>query len=68
MHMLRWMSRHRRKDQDLNNDNRYRVGVAPIAEKLMQHRLRWFEHVQRRSPDAPVHSRRLKHADNVKIG
>jgi hypothetical protein len=42
--------------------------VASIAEKLVQHRLRWFEHIQRRPPDVPVHSGRLKRADNVKRG
>jgi hypothetical protein len=40
--------------------------VAPIEEKLIQHRLRWFGHVQWRPPEAPVHSGVLKRADNVK--
>ena len=44
------------------------VGVAPIEEKLVQHRLRWFGHIQRRPPEAPVHSGRLKCAENVKRG
>jgi hypothetical protein len=39
-----------------NEDIRDRVGVAPIEEKLVQHRLRWFGHVQRRPPEAPVRS------------
>ena len=50
------------------DDIRDRVGVAPIEEKLVQHRLRWFGHIQHRPPEAPVHSRRLKHAGNVKRG
>jgi len=30
------------------------VGVAPIVEKLVENRLRWFEHVERRPVDAVV--------------
>ena len=45
-----------------------RVGVAPIEEKLVQHRLRWFGYIQRMPPKAPVYSGRLKRADNVKRG
>jgi hypothetical protein len=33
-----------------------RLGATPVEEKLMQHRLRWFGHIQRRSAEAPVHS------------
>ena len=68
MRMLRWMCGHTRKDRVRNDDIRDRVGVAPIEEKLVQHRLRWFGHIQRRPPEAPVHSGRLKHAENVKRG
>jgi hypothetical protein len=35
---------------------------------LIQHRLRWFGYVQRRSPEASVRSGVLKRADNVKSG
>jgi hypothetical protein len=42
--------------------------VALIEEKLIQHRLRWFGHIQRRPPEASVHSGVLKQADNVKSG
>ena len=66
--MLRWMCGHTRKDRVRNDDIRDRVGVAPIEEKLVQHRLRWFGHIQRRPPEAPVHSGRLKRAENVKRG
>jgi len=45
---------------------RDRVGVAPIEEKLTQHRLRWFGHVQRRPPEAPVRNGVLDRVDNVK--
>ena len=62
------MCGHTRKDRVRNDDIRDRAGVAPIEEKLVQHRLRWFEHIQRRPPEAPVHSGRLKRAENVKKG
>ena len=68
MRMLRWMCGHTRKDRVRNDDIRDRVGVAPIEEKLVQHRLRWFGHIQRRPPEAPVHSGRLTRAENVKRG
>jgi hypothetical protein len=68
MRMLRWMCGHTRRDRFQNDDIRDRVGVAPIKEKLVQHRLRWFGHIQRGPPDAPVRSERLKRADNVKRG
>jgi hypothetical protein len=66
--MLRWCCGHTRRDRVWNDDIRDRVGVAPIEEKLIQHRLRWFGHVQRRPPEAPVRSGILKRADNVKSG
>jgi hypothetical protein len=62
MHMLRWICGHTRKDRVRNDDIGDKVGVAPIAEKLVQHHLRWFRHIQRRL----VHNERLKCADNVK--
>ena len=68
MHMLRLMCGHTRKDRVRNDDIRDRVGVAPIEEKLVQHRVRWFGHIQRRPPEAPVHSGWLKRAENVKKG
>ncbi len=68
MRMLRWMCDHTRNDRVMNDDIRDRVGVAPIEEKLVQHRLRWFGHIQRRPPEALVHSGRLKRAENVKRG
>ena len=39
--------------------------MAPIEEKLTKHRLRWFGHVQRRPPEAPVRSGFLKRVNNV---
>src|SRR5664279_4150873 len=60
MRMLTWICGHTRRDQVQNDDIRERVGVAPIEEKIVQHRLRWFGHIQRRPPEAPVHSGRIK--------
>ncbi|KAG2655210.1 hypothetical protein PVAP13_1NG546001 [Panicum virgatum] len=68
MRMLRWFCGHTRRDRVRNEAIRDRVGVAPIEEKLTQHRLRWFGHVQRRSPEAPVRSGVLERSDNVKRG
>ena len=66
MRMLRWFVGHIRRDRVRNEDIRDRVGVAPIEEKLIQQRLRWFGHVQRRPPEAPVRSGVLKRVDSVK--
>ena len=68
MRMLRWICGHTRMDRVRNDDIRDRLGIAPIEEKLIQHRLRWFGHVQRRPPEAPVHSGILKHDDNMRRG
>jgi hypothetical protein len=54
MRMLRWICGHTRMDRVRNDDIRDRLGVAPIEEKLVQHQLRWFGHVQRRFSEAPV--------------
>ena len=54
--MLRWICGHTRRDRVRNDDIRDRLGLAPIEEKLVQHWLRWFGHVRRRPPEAPVRS------------
>jgi hypothetical protein len=41
-----------------------RSGVALVEEKLMQHHLRWFEHIQRRPVEAPVRSGVIRRIDN----
>jgi hypothetical protein len=66
--MLRWFCGHTRRDRVRNEEIRDSVGVAHIEKKLIQHRLRWFGHVQRRPPEVPVRSRVLKRGDNVKRG
>ena len=64
--MLRWFCGHTRRDRIRNEAIREMVRVTPIEEKPTQHRLRWFEHVQRRPPEAPVRSGVLKRVDKVK--
>jgi hypothetical protein len=66
--MLLWFCGHTRRDRVRNEVIREKVRVAPIEEKLTQHRLRWFGHIQRRSSEAPVRSGVLKRVDKVKRG
>ena len=68
MCMLCWFCGHTRRDRVQNEDIRDRVGVAPIEEKLIQHRFRWFRYVQRRPPEVLVCSALLKRVDNIKRG
>ena len=42
--------------------------MASIEEKFIQHRLRWFEHVQRSPPEASVRNGVLERVYNVKRG
>jgi len=52
--MLRWMSGKTRHDRIKNDTIREQVGVAPIVEKLVENRLRWFGHIERRPVEAVV--------------
>jgi hypothetical protein len=40
--------------------------VAPVEEKLVQHRLRWFGHIQWRPTEAPVRSGVIRRSSNAK--
>jgi hypothetical protein len=68
MRMLRWICSHPRRDQIRNNDIRERLEVAPVEEKLMQHRLRWFGHMQQRPAVAPIHNGVIRRTSNKKRG
>ncbi|XP_070023328.1 uncharacterized protein [Nicotiana sylvestris] len=54
MLMWMWMCGHTRMDNIRNDDIREMVHISPIDDKKREARLKWFGHVQRRSPDAPV--------------
>jgi hypothetical protein len=68
MRMLRWICGHTKKDRIRNDDIRDKLGVAPIQEKLVEHRLRWFGHIQRRLPEASVRSGILSRPENIRRG
>lgn len=56
MRMLRWMCGHAIKDEIRNEGICDKVGVTLIEEKLVQHRLMWFGHIQRRPAEALVNN------------
>jgi hypothetical protein len=66
--MLRWICGHIRRDRVRNDDIREILGVAPVEEKLVQHRLTWFGHIQRSPAEAPIHNGVIRRTDNVKRG
>jgi hypothetical protein len=68
MRMLCLICGHTRKDRIRNDDIWDKLGVALIQEKLVQHRLRWFGHIQRRPPEAPVRSGILSRHENTRRG
>jgi hypothetical protein len=39
-----------------------------LKKKLIEHRLRWFGHVNRRSPEAQIHIGIIRRDNNVKRG
>jgi len=59
------MSGKTRHDRIRNDTIRERVGVAPIVEKLVENRLRWFGHVETRLVDAVV--RRVDQMDESQV-
>jgi hypothetical protein len=68
MRMLCWICGHTILDRVRNDDIRHRLGVAPIEENLIQHRLRWFGHVHQRPTEVPVHRGIIRRDNNVKRG
>ncbi|XP_026451240.1 uncharacterized protein LOC113351475 [Papaver somniferum] len=63
MRMLRWACGHMSHDRIRNEYVRKKLMVATIKEMLAQHWLRWFGHLQRRPPDAPVRVGRIMRAE-----
>jgi hypothetical protein len=47
-------------------DIRERLGVAPVKEKLVQHCLRWFRHMQRMHAEAPIRNWVIRRTGNKK--
>jgi hypothetical protein len=68
MRMLRWICGNIRRDRVRNDDIRERLGVASVEEKLVQHRLRWFGHIQQSPAEAPVRSGVIRRSGNEKRG
>jgi hypothetical protein len=67
MRMLRWICA-TQGDRVENDDIRERLRVVLAEEKLVQHHLRWFGHIQRRSTEAPIHNGVIRQTGNVKRG
>jgi hypothetical protein len=68
MRMLRWICGSTRRDRVRNDDIHERLGVAPVEEKLVQHRSKWFEHIQQRPAETPVRSGVIRRSGNEKRG
>jgi hypothetical protein len=66
MQMLCWICGHTRKDRIRNDDIKDKLRVASIKEKLVQHRLRWFGHIQQRPPETPIRNGILSRPENNK--
>jgi hypothetical protein len=64
--MLRWICGHTRRDRVQIDDIHERPGVAPVEEKLVQHRLRWFGHMQRRPGEASIRNGVIRRTSNKK--
>jgi hypothetical protein len=66
--MLRWICGYTRRDRVRDDDIRERLGVALVEEKLVQHHLRWFGHIQRRPAEAPICNGVIRRTGNKKRG
>jgi hypothetical protein len=54
--------------KDRNDDVWDKLGVAPIQEKLVQHHLQWFGHIQQKPPEASVRNGILSPPENIRRG
>ena len=61
MRMLIWMCGKIRMDKVRNKNIRQLVRLAPIEDKMRENCLLWFDHIGRRSRDAPI--RRVEKID-----
>jgi hypothetical protein len=68
MRMLSWICGHKMRDWIKNDDIRDKFRVTPIQEKLVQYRLWWFGHIQRRSPETLVRNDILSRLENTRRG
>jgi hypothetical protein len=69
MLMPRWICGNARRDWIRNDDMHERLEVAPVEEKkLVQHRLRWFRHIQWRPAETPFHNGVIGWTGNEKRG
>jgi hypothetical protein len=59
---------HTRRDRVRNDDIREILGMTSVEEKLMQHRLRWFEHIQWRHVEASIRNGVIRGTGNEKRG
>jgi hypothetical protein len=66
MWTLRWICDNIRRDRIRNDDISKIFGVAPIQEKLIHNRLRWFGHIQRRYHEILVCSGIFSRFENIK--
>jgi hypothetical protein len=64
--MLRWICGNTRRDWVYTDNICKRLGVTPVEEKLMQHHLRWFRHIQWRPAVALVCNRVIRWISNEK--
>jgi hypothetical protein len=54
-----------RQDRIRNDNIRESIGITPIVEKMVETRLRWFRHVERRLVDSVV--RRVDQMESSQI-
>jgi hypothetical protein len=66
MRMLWWICGNIRRDRVQKDDIHERLEVTPVEKKLMQHRLKWFGHIQWRSATAPIHNEVIRWTGNEK--